>query len=1085
VAGDGGTTRGLVMRRARVQAPVVLAALFLVFCATTALVTVAAFASDTQARAVAATARDATAAQRQIVVQTPGVPSGTALDGAARDDVTSTLTAIPSATTTGLLGAARAVPGTSLLPVLWSSPEAAASADLVSGQWPYMAGPNGRFDPADHPVPVAVSADEAARYHYTVGSRLPIGAGIATFDRPATEDIGVVVGIYKPKSATAAVWAVPAGAGAGTLPLLIDTGTFDNAREAAAGDVVVIELDLSRLTIANLSAAQTQIDRLGNVLTNDSSIGFGGAAITVSPDAARLLDGTARALAAARPGVAIPAVEAVAIACCAIAVTARLLARDRRAHAALMRSRGASVWHLARYDALEALAVTVPAFAAAPFAAAHLAAALPPSGPLRPGPTGSLWLASAVAAGVFALVLLLSGSMTARDDSVARTGRIPVGVTAAGVDLAALALAAAGIWELRTALSRQAATGAVDPLTVCAPTLAVLAFALASVRLVAVVGRIAQSFAGRGRGWSGAFGSWHAARLIRTHTAAVVLIAAATALVVISGADRAAADRSARDQADFSVGADVRGTDVAVQPLGSGGQAAMLPGVADVAQVTRVPATIGRSGTGGGATVLAADPAAWQRVAVLRSDLAPGGTAAIAAPLRAHDVAEPGLVLPGKPHSVQLNVRLTGVGGGAVSGASMNVTLAGAAGEPETLDAPLGASTAAQRVNLDLTPAIGDGSQVAWPLRVIRIGVVLATPSSGSGSATFDVQSVAADTGAATLAAGQSWSATASTNVAVVANTEYDLSKVRQAGSPAATAGGGMLLHGTFDPGTVPPSVGYPGQSSYSAGVAVPAPAAVPAVATPQFLSDAGAHVGATVDVTAGGGDVLLDIVGEATSLPTTRPDDDAVLVDQGALDAYSAAHSLATFGEGELWLGTRPGAAAQVSAKLLSAGLAGTVQDRFSTAAELIDDPVRGGPLGALTIAAWAAVLFALFGYGSHVAALLRERVPQLAAVRALGVGAGRIGVAFGVEQALVAVVGVLAGGAVGLLLSELIIPATVLARDGQTPVPSVLVSLDWTAVGWSAAAVVAVIGGAGVWAGLLAPRLRVASLLRAGDAG
>ena len=90
----------------------------------------------------------------------------------------------------------------------------------------------------------------------------------------------------------------------------------------------------------------------------------------------------------------------------------------------------------------------------------------------------------AAAALVFTLVLVLSGSITARDDSVARVGRIPVGVAAAGVDLAALALAAAGVWELRTALTRQAASGSLDPLTVCAPTLAVLAFALASVRLV-------------------------------------------------------------------------------------------------------------------------------------------------------------------------------------------------------------------------------------------------------------------------------------------------------------------------------------------------------------------------------------------------------------------------------------------------------------------------------------------------------------------------------------------------------------------------------------------------------------------------
>ncbi|MGH3417470.1 MAG: FtsX-like permease family protein, partial [Actinocrinis sp.] len=500
---------------------------------------------------------------------------------------------------------------------------------------------------------------------------------------------------------------------------------------------------------------------------------------------------------------------------------------------------------------------------------------------------------------------------------------------------------------------------------------------------------------------------------------------------------------------------------------------------------SRSDSTIGRSGTGGHATLLGVDPSLWPRVAVLRSDLAPGGAAGLVAPLRAHTVAEPGLVLPGRPRSLTLTVRLTGASGAAVSGGRVDVTIGAASGEPQTLSAPLAATAADQRVKLDLTPAIGNGAQVAWPLRIVRIGVEMPTPSSGTAKAGFDVLTAVADTGPATLPAGQGWTAVASVDVPTTAGAQYDLTAVRDGGAAQGTAGGSALLHGTFDPGTVPPSVGLPGHSSYSAGVEVPSPAAVPAVATPQFLAATGAHVGSTVVVTANGGDLLLDVVGEARSIPTTRPGDDAVLIDQGALDAYGAAHAFSLFGGGELWISTQPGAASQVAAKLLSTGLSSAAQDRFSVAADLIDDPVRGGPLGALTIAAWAAVLFALFGYGAHVAAVLRERVPQLAAVRALGVGAARIGAAFGVEQALVAVVGVLAGGAVGLLLSELVVPATVLARDGRAPIPPVLVDLDWVAVGWSGAAVIAVVAAAGTWAALLAPRLHIASLLRAGDAG
>ncbi len=1090
MSGHGATTRGLVVRRARVHASVVLVAFFLVLCATTALVTVAAFASATEARAVAATAKDATAAQRRIVVQTSGVADGRELDVAAQQDVKSTLNALPSTMVSGLLGAPRAITGESVQPVVWSSPQAKKAATVVQGHWPAAvaasAGPE-ILDPSGRnpAIQLAVSADEAARYHLKLDQVVTLGPPVSRDGMPPTADLGVVVGVYRQNSATDPVWDIPGSAGSGTEPMFVDGGTF-LGRETVGSDVVVVQLDLSKLTSGNLSAAQAQVHKLGSVLVDDAAIGLVNSDDAVTPDAAALLDGTVRALAAARPGIAIPAVEAVAVACCAIAVTARLLARDRRPHAALMRSRGASVRHLARYDLVEALAIAVPAVAVAPYPARYLASLLPPRDSGHgAGLTGSLWLAAGAAGLAFVIVLLLCGSITARDDSVARAGRIPVGVTAAGIDIAALALAGAGIWELRGALARQASAGTLDPLTVCAPTLAVLAFALASVRLVAIAGRIALALARRTRGWSGAFGSWHAARMLRSHTAAVVLIAAATALVVIGGADRIAADRSARDQADFSVGADVRATGAEVQPLKSGGAAGTLPGVTGLAQVTRIDSTIGRSGTGGHATLLGVDPAAWRHVARLRSDLAPGGIAGLTAPLLAHTVAEPGLVLPGRPHSVELTVRLVGASGTAVSGGRLDVTLAGAFGEPETLSAPLAATAGSQRVKVDLTPAVGDGAKVAWPLRIVRIGVEMPTPSAGHAKAGFDVLSAAADTGPAALPAGQGWTAVASVDVPTTPGAQYDMTAVRNAGSAQGTASGSTLLHGSFDPGTVPPSVGLPGQSSYSAGVEVPAPAAVPAVATPQFLASAGAHVGSTVDVSANSGDLLLRIVGETPSIPATEPGDDAVLVDQGALDAFGAAHSLSLFGGGELWISTRAGDAPRVASRLVAGGQAAAAQDRFSVAADLIGDPVRGGPLGALTIAAWAAVLFALLGYGAHIAAVLRERVPQLAAVRAIGVGAGRIGAAFAVEQALVAVVGVLAGGAVGLLLSELVVPATVLARDGQAPVPAVLVDLDWTAVGWSALAVVAVIAAAGTWAALLAPRLHVATLLRASEAG
>jgi hypothetical protein len=1057
------------------QARIVFAAFFLVLGATTVLATVAAFTSVASARAVAQIGRRATPDQRRLFVSYLAVGTLRSLQDTASADVTQNLTALPAHLVTGLDAAVADVPAGADAPVLWTSAQVTTSAVLAAGIWPNAADPaaGGALRVPRGAVPVAVSTVEAARYRLGVGDQIPIGAHLPE---------AVVTGIYRPASADDPVWTIPDSTGAGAQPLYTAPDEFNLQRIQSAQSFVVVGLDYARLSEVGLDTARTQLARLADVLVNDPAISS--VPGQASRDAQALLDQTSHALVAARPAIAIPTIEAIAVACYALAVTARLLARGRRPEAALMRSRGASVWNLLRYDLIETLAITVPAAALAPWIGSRLAVVTAGgdggAGPLGPGP--AVWAASAAGGIVFTGLLVLVGGVAARDDSVARAGRIPAGIAAAGIDLAALVLAAAGIWELRRGVSGQASAGALDPLTVAAPTLAVLAFALVSTRLVSLAGSVTQRITGRGRGWPGAFGSWHAARLMRTHTAAVILIAAATTQVVLSAADRSATDRSAVDQADFAVGADVRATGLSVDGVRTGGLAETLPGIAAVARVERIAGTIGRSGAAGGTTVLATDPARWARVASLRADLAPAGASGLVAPLAGRGVPPPGPELPGRPTRLVLTVRLVGP---YPSGTSLDLSVAGASGGGTTLDAPLAPTAAPQQAVIDLTPAIGDGSTVAWPLRVTRIGLLMPAPAADPGTLGLDVLSLASDTGPVALPPGQSWKPTADLtsqtgDPAVLAR----ISPAHAAASSGATAGGPVLLHGSFDPGAVPADAGAAGQTTYSAVLTATAPAAVPAIATPGFLAAAGAAgPGATVEVTDGAHVVPILVVGAAKALPATQPSDNAVLVDQNTLNAYAAAHGFAVTADAELWVRARSGAAASASAALLSSGEASAVQDRFSTAAQLISDPVRDGPVGALAIAAFAAVLFALFGYGAHVAALVRERAAQIAAVRALGFGAANIGLAFGVEQALVALVGVAAGAVGGLGLSQLIVPSMVVSKDGRTPQPPVLVGPDWAVVALSGGAAVAVVAAAVCWIAFRVPRLRIAALLRAGD--
>src|SRR5690348_16867284 len=275
--------RGLVIRRARVQAGVVVAAFLLVLGATIALVTVAAFAADTTARAVAATGQHATVSQRRVVAQAGAVTSFTLFDTSVRNDVNATLTALPSSTVSGILGNPRAFSGNSgVMTLLWTSPAVRTAATLVSGSWPGPPDAIGGYGLIDTPVPVAVSAADAARYHLAIGSRVPLPLANGTYYFGSHTDQGVVVGIYRPKSSNDPVWAIPASAGGGVEFFLVDPKAFDNGRVQAASGVAIISLDLSKLTAANVYAADSQLHQLAGVLADDPSLGLG---VTTSGDA--------------------------------------------------------------------------------------------------------------------------------------------------------------------------------------------------------------------------------------------------------------------------------------------------------------------------------------------------------------------------------------------------------------------------------------------------------------------------------------------------------------------------------------------------------------------------------------------------------------------------------------------------------------------------------------------------------------------------------------------------------------------------------------------------------------------------------
>jgi hypothetical protein len=508
--------------------------------------------------------------------------------------------------------------------------------------------------------------------------------------------------------------------------------------------------------------------------------------------------------------------------------------------------------------------------------------------------------------------------------------------------------------------------------------------------------------------------------------------------VVLAGGYLSASQRSALDQADYSVGADVRVADVNDQTMDVAGAPGVLPYVTGAVEVSRVDASIGADGSEGQAQVLVADPARLAQAARLRTDLGPGGIGGLTAPLTSaagsgQIAPEPGLTLPGKPRSIELELALTGT---AAAGGSLQLTFAADAGAAESLYLPVPAGPTA-RIEVPLSRVIGSGASVAWPLRLVRLNLLIAQPTAAGSAPAMAINSVAADGVSATLPATEAWTMTTS----------------------------------QFQGTTVVSALAAPRTATQAIG----------AVATPGFLAAAGKQVGDTAVVLIRGVKVPVHIYGEAGAIPTIAPSENGLLLDQADADAYAQSTGGGLVGTLEWWLAARPDRIHAVAAEAATVpGLGGGVQDRLAVRADYAEDPVRSGPAGALRIAAVAVALLALIGFATRLAGEVRARAREIAIARALGLDPGRVAFAFGVQQSFEAVVAVLGGCLVGAVLADRVVPVTIVARDGSAAVPTPIAVTPWPEALGSAGLAALCVLAAACLIGIVAARLSISALLR-----
>jgi predicted lysophospholipase L1 biosynthesis ABC-type transport system permease subunit len=148
-----------------------------------------------------------------------------------------------------------------------------------------------------------------------------------------------------------------------------------------------------------------------------------------------------------------------------------------------------------------------------------------------------------------------------------------------------------------------------------------------------------------------------------------------------------------------------------------------------------------------------------------------------------------------------------------------------------------------------------------------------------------------------------------------------------------------------------------------------------------------------------------------------------------------------------------------------------------------LLEDPAPLGVIGTLTLGFVVAAVFAAVGYAAGAASSTRSRMLEFAVLRTLGLRTSQLSGWIGLESALVVMLSLLAGTALGLAVAWLVLPYVALGAAGETPVPPVRLTVPWATVLLLNLAVLAALVAVAVAQVTYVRRLRSAPILRGGE--
>ncbi|MDX3534572.1 ABC transporter permease [Streptomyces sp. MB09-01] len=1080
---------GFVVRRLRGRWPLAVAVLLTVLITATALTALTAFTRGVEQEGLRQALTGSERARTTVVV-TSGHPASSRAkdDESVRGYAGEVFGRLPVTTESVARSRSYGLPGTAssgrdadltLLAAL-----AREHVQLLAGEWPGPVAAGAGTPTA--PVQVAVPRAALARLGLAE-SALP--APVRLDDRFDGAALTVLVtGVYRATDPDAGYWRLDPLGGreiqSNTLatygPLLVDDSAFTTGGLLQNYRLTLLTPDLSTIRTSEAEAVRTAANPAGAALERATSL----RAATELPKLLAELDS---GLLVARSTLLVGALQLTVLSTAALLLVSHILTVRQEPERILLTTRGASRRRLGALGAAESLLLALPAAVLAPLLTPPLLRLFG-----RFGPLGRVhleipdtWLVWPVAAGcALACVLLTTLPSVLRGASAAvlrRAGSrqaLVTGAARSGLDLAVLVLAVLGYQQL----SQYGGTDAqgpdspaggglgIDPVLVAAPTLALCGGTLLVLRLLPFAARAGGRVAARGRSLGPALFGWQLARRPGRATGPVLLLVLAVSSGILALGQHTAWSESQRDQADFATAGGLRISGSSMAPMGQGGRYGALPGADRLIPVVRRAQPLPGGGT---ADLIAVDAAKVGDGVPLRADLRGGhGMRALFAPLAAVGPDAPtgaaaagaagadpgrasGVALPGSPRRIELGVTVRSAGTswaavslllrdrfGATHGTpSVTLPTSGDATLTFPLDTLTGAPIGSAAAPLTLAgirlsyagdegPA-GDGSE----LTLRRIGV----SDTADGGATAVAAPGPATTSGWQSAPPQGPRSLRAPALSPVPAGSTDHLQVRFWGGAGTEKGVSAVL--------------FPVPTA-------PAGAAVPAVATTDYLRAVGASVGATVPVTLDGAAVPMRITAAVDSLPVVgRSGIAADLRTLGRFLVESAGQQPAP--PTEWWLpaaSTADPVPARAAEKLREGSRTERVQLREEITAHLLEDPLSAGPQSALAALAAACAVLAAIGFATSTAAERRVRGREFSVLLALGTPRRSLALASAAEGGVLIVIGTAVGTGLGVALVHLMAPLVVLTPAAGRPFPPVRVDLPFWQTLLTAAAIAAV---------------------------